>query len=79
MTMGKILRLSEALYTRKNFDTDTMMQSYYFYKVQTTYKSGRRRTDVIKSDSKQNMWEEYDKHHNKQLIKDSVIADYWLG
>ena len=79
MTTDKILKLSEALYTRKNFNTDTMKHSYYFYEVETTYKSGRKRTDVIKSDSEQNMWEEYDKHHNKQLIKDSVIVDCWLG
>jgi hypothetical protein len=55
-----------------------MEHSYYFYEVETTYKSGRKRTDVIKSDSEQNMWEAYDKHHNKELISNSAIVDYWL-
>lgn len=56
-----------------------MKKNYYIFEVETTYKSGRRRTDYIKSDSEQNMWEEYDKHHKKDLVKDSVIVDSWLA
>jgi len=55
-----------------------MKRTYYFYEVVTIYKSGRKRIDVIKSDSEQNMWEQYEKHHNKGLIKESFIVDCWL-
>lgn len=49
------------------------------YEVETTYKSGRKRTDYITATSEAGMWDEYDKHHNKRLVENSVIVDSWLA
>lgn len=48
------------------------------YEVETTYKSGRKRTDVISAENEKTMWAYYDKHHNKKLIESSVIVDSWI-
>jgi hypothetical protein len=47
------------------------------YEVETYYKSGRRRSDIIAASSEEKMWEIYDKHHNKDLVDGSVIVDAW--
>ena len=50
----------------------------YVYEVETTYKSMRVRTDLISADSEKEMWEIYDKHHDANKVKSSVIVDTWL-
>lgn len=55
-----------------------MAKELYCFEVETTYKSGRKRSEVIVSTSEKKMWKYYDKHHNKKLVKDSVIVDSWI-
>jgi hypothetical protein len=47
------------------------------YEVETYYKSGRVRTDIITAKDETAMWSIYDKHHNKKLIENSAIVDAW--
>jgi hypothetical protein len=54
------------------------MANDYCFEVETTYKSGRKRSEIIVSTSEKKMWKYYDKHHNKKLVKDSVIVDCWI-
>lgn len=55
------------------------MEELICFEVETTYKSGKRRTEVICSESEEKMWEYYDKHHSKYLIESSVIVDDWTA
>ena len=55
-----------------------MAKELYCFEVETTYKSGRKRSEIIVSTDEENMWKWYDKHHNKKLVKDSVIVDNWI-
>ena len=50
----------------------------YCFEVDTLYKSGRKRNEVIVSTSHRAMWRYYDKHHNKNLIESSAIVDEWV-
>ena len=54
------------------------MDKKYVFEVETTYKSGYRRTDFISADSEEEMWEIYDKHHNSEKIKETILFDAWL-
>lgn len=47
------------------------------YEVETYYKSGRVRTDIITAKDEMAMWDIYDKHHNEKLIEGSAIVDAW--
>ncbi len=47
------------------------------FEVETTYKSGRKKNEVIVSKDEESMWRYYDKHHNKNLVASSVIVDAW--
>ena len=55
-----------------------MEEELYCFEVKTTYKSGRKRNEVVVSASEETMWKWYDKHHNKNLVANSVIVDAWL-
>ena len=55
-----------------------MEELLYCFEVDTTYKSGRKRTETIVSTNEETMWKWYDKHHNKDLVESSVIVDAWL-
>lgn len=48
------------------------------FEIDTIYKSGRKRNEVIVSKDEESMWKYYDKHHNKRLIGSSVIVDAWV-
>ena len=48
------------------------------FEVETTYKSGRKRSEVIISKDEDSLWKYYDKHHNKNLVADSAIVDSWI-
>ena len=54
------------------------MVNVYYFEVETTYKSGRKRSETIVSTNEENMWKWYDKHHNKKLIERSAIVDSWI-
>ena len=47
------------------------------FEIETAYKSGRRKNEVIVSKDEESMWRYYDKHHNKSLVASSVIVDAW--
>ena len=55
-----------------------MEEELYCFEVETTYKSGRKRNEVIVSKDEKSMWKYYDKHHNGKLIADSAIVDSWI-
>ena len=54
------------------------MEELTCFELETTYKSGRKRSEVIVSTDEEKMWRYYDKHHNKELVESSVIVDTWL-
>ena len=54
------------------------MEKAYLFEVETTYKSGKRVTDIIPADNEEEMWQEYDKHHDNGKIEQSVIIDSWI-
>ena len=47
------------------------------FEVETTYKSGRKRSVIITALTEELMWKIYDSRFNTSLIKDSVIVDSW--
>ena len=47
------------------------------FEVETLYKSGRKKSEVIVSKDENSMWRYYDKHHNSNLISDCGIVDAW--
>lgn len=47
------------------------------FEVETKYKSGRKKTDVLTFKDEEIMWAYYDKHHDKGLIEYSIITDAW--
>ena len=57
---------------------DSKDSELYCFEVDTTYKSGRKRNEVIVSSSEESMWRYYDKHHNPKLIAESVVSDVWI-
>ena len=52
-------------------------EELYCFEIDTTYKSGRTRNEIITAENEESMWKIYDKHHNAKLIKDSAIVDAW--
>ena len=55
-----------------------MDKQLYCFEIDTTYKSGRKRNEIIVSKNEESMWKCYDKHHNKEKIQNSVIVDSWV-
>ena len=49
------------------------------FEVETIYKSGRRRTEVLEAKTEKEMWEYYDKHHNNDLVESTKIVDAWCA
>ena len=54
------------------------MEETYLFEVETTYKSGRKRTDIISAKTEEDMWLHYDRHHDSNKVKSSVIVDCWI-
>ena len=52
-----------------------MEEKELLFEVETTYKSGRIRGEFIAANNEDEMWADYDKHHNASLIESSVIVD----
>ena len=50
----------------------------FLFEVETTYKSGRTRTDIIAADTEKEMWQFYDKHHDSGKVEMCVIVDSWI-
>lgn len=57
---------------------DIFEEKEVVWEVQTLYKSGRMKTDYINAYDEDELWEIYDKHHNKAKIADTAIVDSWL-
>ena len=53
------------------------MKELICFEVETTYKSGKRRKEVICSESEEKMWKYYDRHYTRCLVESSVIVDAW--
>ena len=53
------------------------MENLTCFEVSTTYKSGRKRTEVIVSATEESLWQYYGKRYNKNLVESSVIDDAW--
>ena len=47
------------------------------FEVETYYKSGRIRSQVIISKDEESMWKFYNKHHDASKIESSAIVDSW--
>ena len=47
------------------------------YEVDTEYKSGRKRTEIICAETEAEMWKIYDASHNKKKVESSAIVDSW--
>lgn len=62
---------------KKIMAKDIFEEKELVWEVQTLYKSGRMRTDYINADDEDELWEIYDKHHNKAKIADIAIGDCW--
>ena len=52
-----------------------MEEKSLLFEVETTYKSGRVRSEIIAADSEEEMWDDYDKHHNAKLIESTMIIN----
>lgn len=51
----------------------------FCFEVETKYKSGRIKREVITARDEESMWKCYDVRHRKQsIIESSVIVDEWL-
>ena len=55
------------------------MTDMTFFEVETTYKSGKRRVEVVTSANEETFWKWYNVHHNMTLVVDSVIIDAWCA
>ena len=55
------------------------MEELFCFEVDTTYKSGRKKNEIIVSTSEDKMWEYYDKHHNNTLIESCAVVDSWIS
>lgn len=53
------------------------MEELLCFEIDTFYKTGRVRNEIIVSKDEESMWKYYDKHHNKNLIESSAIVDVW--
>ena len=47
------------------------------FEVETYYKSGRTRSEILSFATEEEMWSYYYKHHNASLIDSSAIVDAW--
>ena len=54
------------------------MEKAYLFEVETTYKSGKKRTEIIPADTETEMWQEYDRRHDNGKVASSVIVDSWI-
>ncbi len=52
-----------------------MEEKELLFEVETKYKSGRIRSEIIAANNEEEMWADYDKHHNASLIESSAIID----
>ena len=47
------------------------------FEVETYYKSGRIRSQIIVSKDEESMWKLYNRHHDASKIESSTIVDSW--
>lgn len=53
------------------------MEQLMCFEVNTIYKSGRKKNEIIVSKNEETMWEYYDKHHNLSKIDSTTLYDAW--
>ena len=49
------------------------------FEVNTIYKSGRKKNEIIVSKDEESMWKYYDKHHNLSKIDSTTLYDAWVA
>jgi len=54
-----------------------MEEELTIFEVDTIYKSGKHRTDMICAKTEEEMWVIYDKRHNKDKVDWCGICDSW--
>ncbi len=47
------------------------------FEVETCYKSGRTRSQVVVAKDEESLWKWYDKHHTSSKVEGSSIVDSW--
>ena len=62
--------------TRKE---NKIMEQLMCFEVNTIYKSGRKKNEIIVSKNEESMWKYYDKHHNPSKIDSTTIYDVWVA
>lgn len=55
------------------------MENLNCFEVETQYKSGRKRVEVVVSRDFESFWQYYYKHHNINLIETSTLLDTWAA
>ena len=50
----------------------------FVFEVETTYKSGKTRSDYIAAGTEEEVWEYYDKHHDSKKVEWCAIVDSWI-
>ena len=53
------------------------MEQLMCFEVNTIYKSGRKKNEIIVSKDEESMWECYKKHHNLSKIDSTTLYDEW--
>lgn len=55
------------------------MEQLMCFEVNTIYKSGRKKNEIIVSKDEESMWKYYDKHHNLSKIDSTTLYDAWVA
>ena len=72
---GNFLYISGVKLKQKNMEDKDLI----CFEVETTYKSGYLKNEVLTFENEEQMWQYYDKHHNKDIIISSTIIDAWCA
>ena len=54
-----------------------MEEQLYVFEVETEYKSGRRRHDVVVCESEEKLWKWHSLHRDKRKMVSAEIVDVW--
>lgn len=76
---GSVDKWADVVFFDIDYDEDIDLckddEDMTIYEVGTTYKSGKKRTDLITAKNESEMWKIYDKHHDKNKVDWSGILD----
>ena len=48
-----------------------------YFEIETTYKSGRKRNEVVVTENEESMWKWYRKHHDTSKVAKCMLIDGW--